>query len=112
MKPINPLLIAALASLLSGCSYFANKPAADTPLAAANTAYYTCGGCHGPPPVDHMNSMAPVINGQKNGYLMSALKSYRDKSRINPFMNGMAKSLTDQDIENLAEYYSTLKMAN
>ena len=105
---LNLLLGSALLGS-TGCAAFAKKPAADTPARTADTAYYFCGGCHGPPPVDHMNTMAPRIAGQKKGYLALALKSYRDKARRHPFMNGMAKTLTDQDIDKLAAYYAALK---
>jgi cytochrome c553 len=106
-----PLLFIFLGSMLVctvGCDVLAKKPAADT-AAAEDTAYYFCGGCHAPPPVDHMHTMAPKIEGQKKGYLVFALKSYRDKTRHHPFMNGMAKTLTDSDIENLALYYAGAK---
>lgn len=108
-RPLLRLFLSSVVLGLAGCADWAKHPAAETPAQAANTAYYFCGGCHGPPPVDHMNTMAPVIDGQKKGYLIIALKSYRDQSRRAPFMNGMAESLTDQDIENLAAYYSAAK---
>lgn len=97
---------------LSGCSLIERKPIAETPEAAKNTAYYFCGGCHGPPPVDHMVTMAPKIAGQKEGYLIKALKEYRDKKRINPHMNGWTWNVTDQGIANLAAYYAHLKPAD
>lgn len=94
---------------LSGCSLIERKPIAETPEAAKNDAYYFCGGCHGPPPVDHIVTMAPKIAGQKEGYLVAALKEYRDKKRIHPFMNGWTWNVTDQGIANLAAYYAHLK---
>jgi cytochrome c553 len=53
--------------------------------------------------------MWPNLAGQKQGYLASSLKAYRDGSRKNAMMSAMAKGLTDKDIANLAAYYSGLK---
>jgi cytochrome c553 len=102
------LIISALCMLvsgLSGCSILGKKPAANTPAAAEETAYTLCGGCHGPVNV-RVNFMAPNIIGQKKGYLAATLRDYRDRKRIEPFMNGVAANLTDQDIDNLATYFS------
>jgi len=90
---------------LSGCSVFDKKPMADTPATAEKTAYLLCGGCHGPVNV-RVDFMAPNIIGQKKGYLAAKLRDYRDKNRIEPFMNGISANLSDLDIENLAAYYS------
>jgi cytochrome c553 len=51
----------------------------------------------------------PNLAGQKKGYLIKQMKAFRDGTRVEPSMSPMAKPLTDADIENLAEYYSTLK---
>ena len=51
--------------------------------------------------------MTPNLFGQKRGYLAVKLRDYRDKQRVNPFMNGIAEGLNDQDIENLAAYFSS-----
>jgi len=90
----------------SGCSLFEKQAAADTPAAAERTAYYLCGGCHGPANI-RVETMTPNLFGQKRGYLAVKLRDYRDKQRVNPFMNGIAEGLNDQDIENLAAYFSS-----
>lgn len=95
-------------ALLSGCELLEKKPAADTPEATENTAYHLCGGCHGPKDI-RVNNMSAKIIGQKKGYLAAKLKDYRDGKRVHPWMNGVAKDLTDQDIENLAAYYANFK---
>lgn len=69
-----------------------------------------CAGCHGAQGISGAD-MFPNLAGQKKGYLVSALKAYRDKTRNNAIMNGMAASLTDQQIDDLASYYSSLKPA-
>ncbi|MDD2660522.1 MAG: hypothetical protein PHY54_12725 [Methylococcales bacterium] len=90
---------------LPGCSVFEKKPAADTLAETKYTAYYTCGGCHGPKNV-RVNYMTPNIIGQKEGYLAAKIRDFRDMKRINPYMNGVVSEMTDQDANNLAAYYS------
>jgi cytochrome c553 len=68
----------------------------------------SCAGCHGTNGISN-NNMWPNLAGQKQGYLASSLKAYRDGSRKNAMMSAMAKGLTDKDIANLAAYYSGLK---
>ncbi len=72
------------------------------------TASGVCASCHGPKGISGADTF-PNLAGQKKTYLVSALKAYRDKTRNNPIMNGMAASLTDQQIDDLAAYYSSLK---
>ena len=68
-----------------------------------------CIGCHGIPgyktafPTTYH---VPKIAGQQPGYIASALKAYRGGQRSHPSMRGIAASLTDDDIEKLASYYS------
>jgi cytochrome c553 len=90
---------------LPGCSIIEKKPATDTLAATEQTAYYTCDGCHGPKNV-RVEFMSPKIIGQKKVYLAAKLRDFRDMKRINPYMNGVVAGLTDQDIDNLAAYYS------
>jgi len=67
-----------------------------------------CIGCHGIPgyktafPVTYH---VPKIAGQQPGYIAAALKAYRAGQRSHPSMRGIAASMTDEDIENLAKYY-------
>ena len=51
----------------------------------------------------------PNLKGHKDAYLVKQLKAFRDGSRKDPTMNGMAKPLTDADIDNLAAFYASLK---
>jgi cytochrome c553 len=108
-KKLRPLIVNGLLVFtfwLPGCSILEKKPAADTSAAAEQTAYYTCDGCHGPKNV-RVEFMSPKIIGQKQVYLAAKLRDFRDMKRINPYMNGVVVGLTDQDIDNLAAYYSS-----
>ena len=54
----------------------------------------------------------PNLAGQNAEYLVSALKAYRDKQRqggMAAIMQMQANNLSDEDIANLAAYYSSLK---
>lgn len=49
----------------------------------------------------------PKLYGQTAKYIEGALNAYRKGDRMHPTMRGIAGSLTDQDISNLAAYYGT-----
>lgn len=69
-----------------------------------------CMGCHGIKgyqasfPEIHK---VPMISGQGAGYIASALNAYKKGERKHPTMRGIADSLTDQDIADVAAYYAT-----
>ena len=67
-----------------------------------------CAQCHG---VRSTSADAPFppLAGRDEEYLEMALKQYRDKTRISDIMNNIAGSLTDRDINNIADYYSKQK---
>ena len=67
-----------------------------------------CIGCHGIPgyktafpEVYHV----PKIAGQQPRYIVNALKAYKSGERSHPSMRGIAASLSDQDLADLAAYY-------
>ena len=71
-----------------------------------------CIGCHGL--VGYKTAFpvvypVPMIGGQSPDYLMKALQAYRAGDRNHPSMRGIAKSLSDQDIADLAAYYGKAK---
>lgn len=68
----------------------------------------TCVGCHGTAGISN-NNLWPNLAGQKEGYLAKAIKDYRDGNRSDPMMSSMAKPLSDQDVADLAAYFSSLK---
>ena len=49
----------------------------------------------------------PKLGGQHPAYIAKALQAYRTGDRKHPSMRGIAASLTDQDIADLAAYYGT-----
>ncbi|NVK56262.1 MAG: cytochrome c [Alteromonadaceae bacterium] len=67
-----------------------------------------CAACHGAKGISH-SPLWPNLAGQKAAYLEKQLKDFRNDVRKDPMMTAMAKSLSDEDIVNLAAYFSSLK---
>lgn len=66
-----------------------------------------CQACHGA----DGNATAPIypkLAGQYADYLARALVEYRDGGRVNPIMAAFVENLSDQDIHDLASYYSAM----
>ena len=66
----------------------------------------TCSACHG---LDGNSAAAdyPKLAGQHASYLASTLRAYRDGSRKNAIMAGLAAVLSEEDIADLSAYYAT-----
>ena len=50
-----------------------------------------------------------IFPSQNADYVISALKSYRNKDRNHETMHANASALTDQDIIDIANYFESLK---
>lgn len=79
--------------------------------AAANKVAM-CIGCHGIagyktsfPEVYHV----PMLGGQSEKYIIAALNAYKKGDRNHPTMHGIAASMSDQDIADVAAYYAQQK---
>ncbi|MEI7967959.1 MAG: cytochrome c [Betaproteobacteria bacterium] len=68
-----------------------------------------CSGCHG---IEGFRTAypdvytVPKLSGQSAGYIVNALKAYKAGDRAHPTMRGIASGLSDQDMADLAAYYS------
>ena len=68
-----------------------------------------CAGCHSIPgyktafPVVYS---VPKLDGQHPAYIVSALRAYKSGERRHPSMRAIAASLSDQDMADLAAFYS------
>jgi cytochrome c553 len=76
---------------------------------AGETKNAMCIGCHGLP--NYQASFpqiykVPKISGQNARYFASALNGYKSGERKHPTMRAIAATLSDQDIADLAAYYS------
>jgi len=71
----------------------------------------SCAACHGDDGIS-LNPIWPKLAGQNPKYLASQLHEFKkgsDGNRNNAVMYGISVNLSDQDIEDLSEYYSSLK---
>jgi cytochrome c553 len=90
--------------------YFGSQTPAARPAprngdpAAAEKLVVLCAGCHGLHGVSS-DSGTPSLASQDPVYLVSAIKAYRNKRRNEPMQHAVA-ALSDQDIENIAAYYT------
>ena len=50
----------------------------------------------------------PNLAGQKEQYLISSINSYRTGGRNDPTMKAMVAALNDDDVANIAAYFSSL----
>ncbi len=76
--------------------------------AAGKSKSVVCGACHGPDG-NSSNPMWPNLAGQHAPYIVKQLKDFKSGARKDPVMAPMAKPLSDQDMENLAAYYTSQK---
>ena len=75
---------------------------------AARSKISMCIGCHGiamyKTAYPEVYSV-PMIGGQSPQYIVKALQAYRGGDRRHPSMTGIARSLSDQDMADLAAFY-------
>jgi cytochrome c553 len=69
-----------------------------------------CQACHG---LDGLSKTpdAPNIAGQIEPYLVMQLQAFKSGVRKNDAMSVVTPSLSDEDIENLAAYYSAIEIS-
>lgn len=100
-------LALSLALALAGTSSMLHAEGNDK---AGKEKSAACIGCHG----EHGNSMVPTfpkLAQQHSSYLIKQLHAFRDGTRKDPMMSAMAMSLSDQDIADIAAYYSEQKIS-
>lgn len=95
---------AAVVALLGG-----GHPAAAQDSAAGRAKAQACSVCHGPLGLSTQPD-APNLAGQPALYLATQLRAYRSGARKHEVMAVMAKPLTDDDIQNLAAWFSSIRV--
>ena len=73
--------------------------------AAGQEKAKVCEACHGLTG-ESVDPIYPNLAGQYKSYLKQALSDYRSGSRTNAIMAGFAKTLSNQDIEDLSAWFS------
>jgi len=117
MNHLLTTLLALAAALTTGLSHGQQAPATAgaAPAAASGGANIEakvamCLGCHGIrgyqasfPEVYKV----PMISGQSAKYIVAALTAYKNGDRKHPTMRGIADTLSEQDMNQIATYYES-----
>ncbi len=117
-KRIDPLMGATARGLseeeiVQLSTYYASLTQDDTasaqaPNQAGKNIRARCISCHGMQGKT-VNDQWPNINAQQKGYLQKQLMAFRDGSRHSEVMKVIVKDFNDQQIADVAEYYSQLE---
>jgi cytochrome c553 len=106
MKRISTsIVVAALAGLTA---VVASSAAAADLAKGREKADQVCAACHGKDGNTPVDPSYPRLAGQSADYLYQALVAYKNESRKNPIMGGMAKPLTKAEMQDLAAYFASL----
>ncbi|MES9876298.1 MAG: c-type cytochrome [Candidatus Sedimenticola sp. PURPLELP] len=85
--------------------------AAGGDAAAGKTKSALCMACHGPdgnsPTPAGPGATWPKLAGQHAGYLAKQMADFKSQARMDPIMMGMVAALSEQDMADLAAYYSS-----
>ncbi|WP_341686007.1 c-type cytochrome [Limnohabitans sp.] len=106
MNKLLPSLLSLVITSVMAVSAQAQEVKGDAKAAEAKIAM--CIGCHGIP--GYQSSFpevyrVPKISGQNAKYIAAALTAYKKGERKHQTMRGIADTLNDQDIADLAAYY-------
>ncbi len=96
-------LVASTLSLNPQFAFAQEAKPGDATAGAAKAA--TCTACHGLNG-NSANPEWPSLAGQNAAYLADQVQRFRDGRRVNVLMAPMVQALTDQDIADLAAFYS------
>jgi len=97
-----------LALLLTNSLFTSNAHAAGDATNGEKLSQ-TCLGCHGAPGLRNPGPvyLIPMLGGQNEAYIVSALKAYKEKTRTHATMQAQAASLSDQDMVDIAAFFSS-----
>jgi cytochrome c553 len=95
--------------MTDAAAYLAGKPLVTTgkPEGTVPQAAQLCVTCHGQDGVA-IAPIYPSLAGQHEDYIVRALDEYKHGGRKNPVMKGFAANLKDEDIAQIAAYFSRL----
>ena len=108
---MNKFFAAALAIVVSSVTFSVAAQEIKGDVKAGQSKAATCIGCHGI--VGYQASFpeiykAPMIAGQAAKYISNSLLAYQKDERKHPTMKAIAASLSEQDMADLAAFYSQL----
>jgi cytochrome c553 len=94
---ISAVVVAASLSTISAV-------AGDAAMGKSKSA--VCAACH-MADGNSVNPLWPKLAGQHEGYIVKQLKEFKSTARKDPIMLGQVAALTEEDMDNLAAYFST-----
>jgi cytochrome c553 len=97
------------AASLSATLALVTGPAVAGDAAQGKRKAMSCQACHGAQGLS-MRDDAPSIAGQSEFYLLKALREFREGKRENEMMSVVARTLTDDEIGDLAAYFSSFRI--
>ncbi len=89
---------------------FITLPVSAADMAAGEQKSEPCTTCHGAKG-NSSNAQTPNLAAQQSTYLVNQLKAYKTGDRLTLTMQAMTANLTNEDINNLAAYFSSQKPA-
>ena len=95
--------------MVAGLAVGASGAHADA-AAGKNRAMMACAVCHGQQGLSTIPN-APHLAGQPKIYLVEQLRNYRSGKRQHEVMSVIAKPLTDEDIQNVSDWYASLSIS-
>ena len=99
--------LALMQALGAGPSFAQDQPLKGDPV-HGKAISYTCLGCHGVEGYRNAypNYSVPRLVGQHPEYIVAALQEYKSGQRSHVTMHNQASSLSDQDMADIAAYFS------
>jgi cytochrome c553 len=110
MKFSRLFLLVTLAIVGAGCSNIqTSRNLADPSVSGVTLAQQVCSLCHGVTG-QSISPNFPHLAAQQSTYFMAQMKEFRGHDRLDPagfeYMWGLSRSLTDEQIQGLADYFA------
>ena len=94
--------IAAIGIMSAGAGFAADPRAEKGAQISAQ-----CAVCHGSDGMS-VDTSIPNLAGQHYSYLVEQTNAFKQKTRINPIMNQMVETLSQEQIEDIAAFYASV----
>ena len=110
MRRVSAVLLALLVfSVATVLEAKGNAEKGKAKAAAKQGSQEACAKCHGADGDKPDAPDNPILAGQYYDYVVKALLDYKSGKRVHAVMNGVAKELSRQEIEDLAAWFSSQK---
>jgi len=102
---VKRIIVSCLVGIAAGWALPHRALAADA--RAGQRKASVCMSCHGVNGISN-TPLVPNLAGQKEAYLIKALKDYREGRRANAIMRSMASRLSDRDVADIAAFFAAM----